>query len=442
MADRGWKLVTTQGTTRTIACWAGAWREDVDHLDMIWLVPPDEDDFSRLRQILIGDYRVYLDHARAAVHHHGFHTDPLFALMRNGKTCWEINLYRDGLLAAGQAILVFADGTQVVCPLIPASLSQETENFSTRLVDWPDHGRVVVRADQPTELIWQTMRFGRFAEQRQMLPPGDHDIEIPAFYADWLGLVISSRGLENPVEHKYMLSGTLGAASARWLVDGRTGRIYGPPQQHEFSFRSAVLWLDDEAPVPDLAGFHEVEVFLPVARPAPPIPPKTRLMRYADWGDDRVARADIIRLDSAMAADDPAITALPMHQAISYLLGHDSAAPDILARYQAALAALKTMPEDRLWLDRSWLGARVDPGDALPVPRYGMGFSIPRGLVSGEGDWPIDRARIAEKTRFLRRSSPCYDCPATMVTTCRQGLARPGPLLWPIEQTCFWRDHL
>jgi hypothetical protein len=437
-----WNIIPSSGITRTVACWAGGAlkdvaRENIATVDLLWLIPPGPEDFQQLTQLHIAGYRVDFDHARAVVNHHGHHADPLFMIDRNGQACWEINLYQDGLLAADSVTLVFDNGQSQSVFLANAPYKRSTEQFQTHLADWPHQRTLVIQAAAEIELIWQIMRFGRFHEQRQLLAAGHHQINIPYFFADWLGLVISSRDLEGPIEHKYMLSGTLGAASARWLIDGQNGRIFAPPQAQEFAFRSAILsGLDSDLWPQYLAEFDEIEILLPVTATAPiGLGEKHRLTFYAPWDHPLAATADILCLDPG---DDPNHPAIPHNTAISYLLLHDADAPDMMARYQTILAAQSVIADDRLWLDRAWLGARHDPGGDLVNPTYGIGFSFARAQNWYE-EPAMNRARITEKTRFLRRSSPCYHCPEQIIASCRQSLPRPGPLLFPDGEQCLWR---
>lgn len=442
-AQKEWRLVAGHGTIRLHGCWVSGMDIIPENPDIIWIVPPDPDAFYQVQQINISDYRVSFDHDRATVHHHGSHDDPLFMIDLAGQPACEINLYQPVLSANCHGVLSFKDGSSKIILIEQPDNNPPSQTLESSLIGWPNgENRLSVTAPDGAELIWQTAHWGQFSEQRIELSPGQHDIPVPAFFADWLGIVISTRSLNGPIEHKYMASGNLGAASARWLLDGQTGRIFAPPQARHFAFRPVCLYLEhppDDNLVRYIDSFHEILFCLPLAmkdwQPTSEKPFQTIL--WGDLDDPMIDQADWVRLPADCPLNDPRINRLGPHQRRSYSLFCDADAPDFPARLAAAVKARSAMASQAAqWLDFAWLSAHHDPDYAQQSEYsfYGMGFSFPR-----QEKWSTPEARqkmrTIEQSRFLRQSSPCYHCPDFDVAVCRQILPRPGPLWWPPQST-------
>lgn len=457
----GWRIQASRGIIRLTGCFVNGMETIMEYPDIIWVFPPDVQALPMLEAIEIGDYRLSLDHKRVTVHHHGSHDDPMFIITHGSMACAEINLYRPVLAVHDRAVLIFLDGRkQEILVEKPGPSPVDAPTLQTILTGWPDgERRLHIDAPDGAELIWQVAEFGRFHEQRILLSPGRHDVPVPYFFADWLGIVISTRNLDGPVEHKYMASGNLGAASARWLLDVQTGHLLAPPQARHFAFRPLCVYLEGaptDAMMAIVADFHEVLFCVPVGLTGwrPPDHASWRVVTWADLDDPNMVDADWVRLPPDCRIHDPRLARLRPHQRRSYGLFCDADMPDFSSRLDAALAARAIMaanPEQ--WLDFAWLSAHHDPDYAHQPGQdfygqnfygqnfYGLGYSFPR-----QSTWYDAAAqhqmRVTEKSRFLRQSSLCYDCAALDVAACRQIMPRPGPLWWPRSPACPGRSGL
>ncbi|MBV6633530.1 MAG: hypothetical protein KI792_10935 [Alphaproteobacteria bacterium] len=222
--------------------------------------------FSTLQAVQIGEYRAEMDWAGRIIRQPTGHSDPLFLIEADGKPGIEVSLYDLDLTqatTAGLELVMLNDDHQ------PCPLTAETDAPDAALItdidwQWPTP-KLTVTAPSGGEIIWQRVYSGEFEEERQMLPKGTSEFDIPPSFSDYYGISVSDDAIFGASEHKHILVGELGVHPTRPMMDLKSGDIRPPKLAEPDRYKSLILRDADGALTDDtltalLKDWHCIEV--------------------------------------------------------------------------------------------------------------------------------------------------------------------------------------
>ena len=358
---------------------------DAEIINTILIHDDNFDNIKNISYLKFPDlnYIAYFDWKRKQVQHNNQHADPLFMVTHHGKPCVEINIYvSEDIDLSQQRAELIRTGEK---PLIIRTLNRDATDYTldenalhTKLVWSEDKGShlLIIKTEKPAELVWQRMKNGRFAEERVIIKAGTSKHSIPEMKCGYFGISISTKDLENSVEHKHMLLGEIGLASGQWFLDWRQKNLLSPPVTFENKYRSLLLYAPTSSPI-SAAELTAIK---------------------KDWDEIEVIETGDRALEKDWAGRDS---------------DDDGYAADILA-----LLTDKSIRDHVFW---QWIGATVMP-HSPPYPGYGIGYSY-----SHTFNHPRINAKYKalNQKRHILRSMPCSQCPDYIKASCTNMLPRP-----------------
>lgn len=235
-----------------------------DRLETVVTLTGPSAEIANVRRVALGRHSCRLDHL-AGVIRHAEHADPLVTFSLAGLQVLQVFFHDLHPQDADATICIETDaGASVIDVRSGEAGEAATIETTVRISE----GKITleVRSDRPVEIIEQRTVLGVYSECRRFLPAGFTAASVDPGFADVLGIVVSSLGVEGGFEHKHQILGRFGYPSGRVLL--RDGKATSSGQTQPHGFRSAIAVVSEDGMVGGMAlpwaGMDEIEVW---ARP-------------------------------------------------------------------------------------------------------------------------------------------------------------------------------
>lgn len=335
------------------------------------------DELKNVRMLSIGDYEVSIDHGTQTVRHL-YHSDPAIPFQWKDASCLQIFLHNMKIASLPEVVTIMTnDGRTSKGKATRKASTAKSIHHSVLGVkkDW----KLFVDEKADVDLIIQRQIAGREEEEKIILPPGPHFIDLRGKHAERFGICLSwSDDPFGGVEFKHNLFGEVGLVSGRFLWSEK--RVWLPPTPQIPSYRSLIVDLTkdhldlDRDFEQELKRASDIEIITS---------PKNREAAYkiakAHGSDVKITVAGRANEESpceifVFNPDEPVRE--DFKGPISFLLFRDQSELNFQSDLAATLKRLSSDPAIRAnSLERRWLDAMGAPLSCDNERRFGIAWS-------------------------------------------------------------------